>query len=99
MINNFPWTVIESLEKSFYKQNQVEMRVLSLEQGPAGYQGPKRHCEERWRHTAAFYMLEPVEVGIYIASSLNDRFYYQVRKSENYLIHLIEAFCLESKKI
>lgn len=98
MIDEFPWTVIESPERSFSEQNQAEMKVLPLEQGPTGYGGPKRHCVERWRHTAAFYVLEPVEVGIYIATSLNDRFHYQVRKSEKYLICLMEAFCLESKK-
>ena len=97
-IGDFPWTVIESPEKSWYEQNQAEMRVLPMEQGPAGYRGPKRHCEERWKHTAAFYVLEPVEVGIYMASSLNDRFHYQVRKSEDYLIRLMEAFCRENKK-
>ena len=95
MIDEFPWTVIESPERSFSEQNQAEMKVLSVEQGPTGYGGPKRHCVERWRHTAAFYVLEPVEVGIYIATSLNDRFHYQVRKSEKYLICLMEAFCLE----
>jgi hypothetical protein len=78
VIDNFPWTVIESLRESFFSQSKVEMRVASLEQGGARYGGPEGVCEEQWKHTEFFYILEPVELGCYIAQSLNDRFHYQI---------------------
>jgi hypothetical protein len=56
------------------------MKVLSKEQGGSCYGGPERVCLERWKHTSAFYILEPVAVGLYIAHSLNNRFHYQVKK-------------------
>ena len=42
---------------------------------------------------AAFYILDPVELGIYMAMSLNNCFHCQVLKSEDYIINKIESYC------
>ena len=47
---------------------------------------------------AAFYILDPVELGIYMATLLNDHFHYQVRKKEEYIITEIEKYCLKLGK-
>ena len=47
---------------------------------------------------AAFYILDPVELGIYMATLLNDHFHYQVRKNEEYIITEIEKYCLKLGK-
>jgi hypothetical protein len=72
----FPWMVIESPRKSFHKQSKVSMRVASKEQGGAWYDGPQIIFPERWAHIKAFYVLESVELGFYIAQSLHDSFHY-----------------------
>ena len=92
-IEDFPWTVIESPGRRFHEQNMAAMRVLSLGKGGEGYKGPARVCPERWKHTAAFYILDPVESGIYMTTSLNDRFHYQVLQSEAHIIEEIESHC------
>ena len=92
-IEDFPWTVIESPGVKFHKQNMAAMRVLSFGKGGEGYRGPLRVCPDRWRHTAAFYIIDPVESGIYMATSLNDRFHYQVLQSEAFIIEEIESHC------
>ena len=92
-IEDFPWTVIESPGVKFHEQSMAAMRVLSMGKGGEGYTGPERVWEERWKHTAAFYILDPVELGIYMATSLNDRFHYQVLKNEEHIITKIECYC------
>jgi hypothetical protein len=96
-IDSFPWTVIESPKPSFYSMNKMEMRVVSLEQGGPTYGGPERVFEERWKHTEVFYVLSPVELGVYIASSLHDRFHYQVKRSEQVILHKMEEFCRSNR--
>lgn len=81
-IDEFPWTVIESPKKSFYSNSKVAMRVASKEQGGSTYPGPQIVYPERWHHVETFYVLDPVEIGIYVATSLHDRFHYQIKKSE-----------------
>ena len=85
-IQDFPWTVIESPRASFKKQCMERMGVLSKELGSAEYDGPQRVCPARWRHISTIYILDPVEIGVYVATSLNDRFHYQVLKSEESVI-------------
>jgi hypothetical protein len=92
IVNEFPWTVIESPKPSFEFQDKFEMRVASLEQGGPRYQGPERNWPARWYHTSAFYVLEPVELGVYMAESLNNRFHYQILKTEEYILDNIRAF-------
>ena len=96
-IDDFPWTIIESPRKSFYKQNRATMRVLSMAQGGWSYEGPQICCKDRWKHTAFFYVLEPVQMGLYIAKSLNDHFHYQVAKKDSWIIHGIKKHCKDSK--
>ena len=97
VINLFPWTIIEVPKKSFYSQSKISMRVASKEQGGAAYPGPEIVCLERWKHTKAFYILDPVEVGMYLATSLHDRFHYQVKKSDEWILDKITSFCTNSK--
>ena len=97
-IQDFPWTVIESPRASFKKQCMERMGVLSKELGSAEYDGPQRVCPARWRHTSTIYILDPVEIGVYVATSLNDRFHYQVLKSEESVITDIEKFCHPKSK-
>ena len=52
----------------------------------------------QWRHTSTIYILDPVEMGVYLATSLNDRFHYQVLKSEESVITAIEKFCKPKNK-
>ena len=67
-IEDFPWTVVESPGVKSHDQNMAAMRG----KGGEGYNGPKWVCEEHWRFTAAFYILDLVELGIYMATSLNN---------------------------
>ena len=97
-IDDFPWTVVESPRPSFKNQCMQKMRVLSKEQGVDGYKGPARVCHARWKHTSTIYILDPVELGVYIAMSLNDRFHYQVLKTEESVIDAIEDFCRKNGK-
>ena len=96
-INDFPWTIIESPKPSFKTQCMEKMGVLSKEMGSPGYDGPQRVCHARWRHTSKIYILDPVDMGVYLAKSLNDRFHYQVSQSEESIIAEIEKFCKKKK--
>ena len=62
-IDDFPWTIIESPKKSFYKQNRATMRVLSMAQGGWSYEGPQICCKDRWKHTAFFMYLSQYKWG------------------------------------
>ena len=75
------------------------MRVLSLEQGGPCYDGPERVWPARWKHTSHFYVLDPVELGVYVAQSLNDRFHYQVGRDEEHILHQIQEFCRGSSSV
>ena len=97
-VSEFPWTVIESPRASFHEQCMQKMGVLSKEMGVAGYNGPQRVCKDQWKHTAVIYILEPVLLGFYLATSLNDRVHYQVLKSEVEIIEAIENYCQSKKK-
>lgn len=98
-LDKFPWTVIESPRNSFYSQSKVAMRVPSKEQGGFSYKGLQIVCPERWEHILVFYILEPVELGIYIATSLHDRFHYQVKWSEQEtILGRIFKFCNDKSR-
>ena len=96
-LDEFPWTVIESPKKSFFNQSKVSMRVASKEQGGSSYDGPKIVWPQRWSHVDYFYILEPVELGMYVAKSLHDRFHYQIKRSEKHILDQIVAFCKQSR--
>ena len=97
-VSEFPWTVIECPLASFHGQCRQKMGFLPKELGVAGYNGPQKICRDRWKHTAVIYIIEPVLLGFYLATSLNDRVHYQVLKSEVEIIEAIENYCHPKKK-
>ena len=63
-VESFPWTVIESPGEKLHLQSMVAMHVLSKEKGG----DPERvwHRHPHWKHMAAFYILDPVQLGVYM---------------------------------
>jgi hypothetical protein len=98
IINSFPWTVIEYPKPSMKLQEKVAMRTASKAEGGIGYEGPTRDWPARWKHTSDFYVLEPVDMGVYLARSLNDSFHYQILKSEEAILDHIKQFCKSNPK-
>lgn len=96
-VDRFPWTVIESPKKTFYSQSKVAMRVASKDQGGGTYEGPLIVFPTRWQHIEFFYILEPVELGFYLAKSLHDRFHYQIPRNDRQTMDAIINHCNKSK--
>ena len=92
-ISLFPLTVIEVGKLSFHHQSKQDLRVLSLKQGGASYDGPMRLWPARWDHISHFYIIEPARTGFYFAKGLHCNFHYQVLPCElNIIESIIEFF-------